>query len=124
MLWCCPDKAYLHNVRRQMEEFLADRLALRTNNKTQIRPTRQGVEWVGFRVWPSHVLMRKSSAKRMKRRLKALQRQYAKGYIGYQEVNQSVQSYMGILMHCDSGPLREKVLGNLVFERNNREAVR
>lgn len=117
-----PSKAVLHRARRCMEDFLVSRLALRTNEKTQIRPVSQGIEWVGFRVWPDLVLLRKSGAKRMKRRLKALQRHYAEGRIGFQEVNQSVQSYRGILMHCDSGPLREKVFGELMFERKQQVA--
>lgn len=112
-----PSKAELHQARRAMEDFLISHLALRTNEKTQIRPVSQGIEWVGFRVWPSHTLLRKSTAKRMKRRLKALQRHYAEGRIGFTEANQSVQSYRGILLHCDSGPLREKVFGDLAFER-------
>jgi RNA-directed DNA polymerase len=113
-----PDKAVLHQVRAAMEKFLSSRLALRTNAKTQIRPVSQGLEWVGFRVWPSHTLLRKSSAKRMKRRLKALQRHYAEGRIDVPTVNQSIQSYRGILMHCDSGPLRKSVFENLVFRRD------
>jgi RNA-directed DNA polymerase len=114
-----PDKGELHRVRRAMEDFLQSHLALRTNEKTQIRPVSQGIEWVGFRVWPSHTLLRKSSAKRMKRRLKALQRHYADGRIGVPEVRQSIASYEGILAHCNSGPLRKAVFESLVFQRKN-----
>ena len=112
-----PSKAELRRVRAEMEEFLWTHLALRTNNKTQVRPVSQGIEWVGFRVWPTHAKLRKSTAKRMRRRLRSSQRQYARGEVEFQEVNASVQSYMGMLKHCDSYRLRTKLFGELEFRR-------
>lgn len=111
------DKAVLHRAREAMSDFLVTRLALRTNNKTQIRPISQGVEWVGFRVWPTHVKLRKSTAKRMKRRLRSLQSKYARGEVGVDEIHAVVQSYMGMLKHCNSHRLREKLFGELEFRR-------
>lgn len=105
------NKRDLHLFRREIEEFLLTRLALKTNEKTQIRPTRDGVEWVGYRVWPTHVKLRKSTAKRMKRRLKSLKRKYERGEVSLETVNQSVQSYFGILKHCNSYHLVESIFG-------------
>ncbi len=112
MLVLADNKRYLHEVRREIEEFLLARLALKTNIKTQIRPVTQGIEWVGFRVWPTHVKMRKSTSKRMKRRLKSLKRKNERGEVDFETVNQSVQSYFGILKHCDSYRLIQAVFGD------------
>jgi len=112
-----PDKKYLHECRASIEEFLETRLALRTNRKTQIRPIKLGIDWVGYRVWPSHTLLRKSAAKRMKRRLKKLQKDFIDGMIPFEKFNSSFNSYMGILKHCNSRGLREKLCE--VLERKN-----
>ena len=40
-------------------------LHLQLNNKTCIRPVRLGAEFVGFRVWSTHVKLRKKTAKKM-----------------------------------------------------------
>ena len=111
LLVLADNKCYLHEVKAEIQEFLLTHLALKTNNKTQIRPVRDGIEWVGFRVWPTHIKMRKSTAKRMKRRLKALMRKYQRGEMDWQAVNQSVQSYFGILKHCNSYGLRNAIWG-------------
>lgn len=111
------DKKVLHKTRCVLEDFLTSKLALKLNpHKTQIRPAYQGIEWVGYRVWPTHIKLRKSTAKRMKRRLKSLAKKYERGEIGLNTVNQSVQSYIGILNHCNSYFLREKVFNELVFK--------
>lgn len=53
----------------------------------------------------------------MKRRLKYLQRAYARGEVDWEEVNASVQSYLGLLKHCNSYRLRKKLFDDLVFVR-------
>lgn len=111
------DKPYLHQIRSDIEAFLDDRLALRTNGKTQIKPIKQGVEWVGYRVWPTYCLVRRSTSKRMRQRLRGLSKAYANGNAELSEINQSVQSYLGVLKHCDSYRLKKAIFGNLVFRR-------
>ena len=102
-----------------MEEFLDYKLKMKLNNETCVRTHSQGVEWVGYRVWPTHIKVRKSTARRMKARLKYLQGLYTAGEASWEEVNASVQSYLGILKHCNSYNLREKLFGNLVWARDN-----
>jgi hypothetical protein len=53
----------------------------------------------------------------MKRRLKYLQQDYARGEVDWEEVNASVQSYLGLLRHCNSYNLRRKLFETLVFIR-------
>lgn len=112
-----PDKQYLRWVEGEISTFLEDYLRLQLNNKTTVRTAGQGIDFCGFRVWPTHTKMRKKSALKMKHRLKYLQRAYARGNVGWEEVNASVQSYMGILTHCNSYNLREKIFGELVWRR-------
>lgn len=111
------DKKVLWEIKNCAESFLEDRLKLRLNEKTCIRAASQGIDWVGFRVWPTHIRLRKSSAKRMKRRLKHLQQLYGAGEIDLDPINASIQSYLGILGHCNSYNLRNKVFSDLVFTK-------
>ena len=75
---------------------------LSLNNKTCIRPITLGIDFLGYKVWSTHVKLRKSSARKMKRRIKYLQKQYARGEIDFKKVNNTMQSYFGLLKHCDS----------------------
>ena len=106
-----------------MEDFLDSKLRMRLNNKTCVRTQGQGIDWVGYRVWSTHVKLRKSTAQRMKARLKYLQGLYSIGEASLDEVNASVQSYLGMLKHCNSYNLREKLVSDLVWIRDSAQQL-
>lgn len=106
------DKAYLHEVKAKIEEFLNNELELHLNNKTCIRPISVGLEFVGYRIWPTHRKLKKKTAKKIRRRVKYLTHKYQKGEIEWEELNASIQSYMGILKYCNSHGLQKKVFEN------------
>lgn len=111
------DKAYLREIKQEIQTFLAERLRLTLNGKSCIRTIDQGIDWVGYRIWSTHKKLRKSTARKMRRRLKYLQRAYTWGEVGFEDVNASVQSYLGLLKHCNSYNLRRKLMGTLAFRR-------
>jgi Retron-type reverse transcriptase len=112
-----PDKKYLWQLKDEIRSFLDNRLHLVLNSKTTVRTTKQGVDFCGYRIWPTHRKLRKRTALKMKRRLKWLQRAYARGEVNFNNVNASVQSYCGLLKHCNSFSLRRKLFDGLVFVR-------
>lgn len=115
------DKAYLHALRRTLEEWLWDRLRLRLNNKTQIFPVagRRGraLDFLGYRMWCTHRRLRGDSVKRMERRLREMQYQYKRGEIGLAEVRQRVNSWVAHADHADTENLKRQLLGSAVFVR-------
>ena len=96
------DKKQLHEWKELINTFLQERLKLDLNKKTCIRPVALGIEFCGYRVWATHTKLRKSTALKMKRKLKQVQEKYADGEMTYERAMQTVNSYMGILKHCDS----------------------
>jgi len=105
------DKQQLHEYRHKIEAFVNERLKLDLNDKTHIRPLTLGVEFCGYRVWSSHIKLRKPSALRMRRRLKKLQKDYAAGQLSDFDVRQSLASYNGMLKHCNSYRMQRKIFG-------------
>jgi RNA-directed DNA polymerase len=107
-----PDKAHLHRVRRRIEEFLRDRLRLQTNTKTQVFPVGpRALDFLGYRIWPTHRLLRKASVKRMRRAL----RFFAGQRDGFKRARPVVCSWIGHAMHADTYRLRRAVLGSVGF---------
>jgi retron-type reverse transcriptase len=49
------DKAYLHEVLCKIENFLRDTLKLSLNPKTGIFPGKHGINFCGYRIWPTHI---------------------------------------------------------------------
>lgn len=104
-----PDKKYLEKVKNKIADFLAKELHLQLNKKTCIRPTSMGIEFVGFRIWSTHIKLRKKTAKKLKNRLKYMFAAYSAGEIDKDTLDRSVASYRGILQHFNSYGLRQSL---------------
>jgi hypothetical protein len=79
------------------------------------------VGFCGYWIWTTHRKLRKSTAKKMKRRLRYLMRACARGGAAPADLNASWQSYRGLLMHCNSYQLKSKLeeqMGDMLSERN------
>lgn len=105
------DKKELHRVRREIETFLEDYLHLELNNKTAVRPVNLGIDFCGYVTWSTHRNLRKSTKKKIKRRVKKLSVKFKDEEIGLDKLNATVQSYLGILKHCNSYNLKQKIFG-------------
>lgn len=123
-------KPQLHAWREQIETFMRERLKLDLNpKKTFIRPINLGIEFCQYKIFPTHKKLKKSTALRMKRRLKFIQEKYAAGEITLDRANKTVQSYIGMMSHCNSYLLRRKIFGDpegeekgwFVLQRDNNE---
>jgi retron-type reverse transcriptase len=117
-----PDKAHLQRLRGQIETFLWRQLRLTTNHKTQVFPVRaiagRPLDFLGYRIWPTHRKLRKDSVRRMKRRLKRMAADYAQGRIGLAQINPRVQSWIAHARHASTWRLRGKLLGSVAFKKD------
>ncbi len=106
MLIFSDDKAVLRDAVDFVETFLRDRLKLTLSKKT-IYPTSHGVDFVGYRHFPSgKILLRKSTAKRMKRRLKALPWELKHGIISAGSARSVLMSTKGWLQWANTHNLQ------------------
>lgn len=100
------DKNFLRNVLMAIKMYLKEVLNLRLKSNYQIFPVDdRGVDFVGYRFYHTHVLLRKS----IKIRLFKLIRRYQSGKIDKQELRRRMQSYFGWLKFCNSKNLLRKI---------------
>ena len=111
------DKKRLREVLKKMDDFLTFHLALKLNNKTCIRTETQGVDFCGYRVWRTHIRLRKKSALKMKKHIKFLQREFSRGRIKTDRFRNSLMSYLGMMSHCDSFSLKNKLMQNVLLTK-------
>lgn len=104
-----PEQATLRRYKDVIGSFLTCELALDLNEKTSIRPMRRGVEFVGVRIWPTHMKLRKSTVGRLKREVRKISAQYAEGQISREKFNRHVASLRGLLEHTESASLRGRL---------------
>lgn len=106
------DKKQIKEWHCLLEKFANDVMKMELNDKTCIRPIHQGIEFCGFRIWATHIKLRKSTALKMKRNLKGVMKKYKNGDITLEFANQVVNSYFGLLKHSDSFALRSEIFGD------------
>ncbi len=114
------DKKYLGMIRDTIADFLDTKLHLQLNKKTCIRPTSMGIEFVGFRIWSTHIKLRKKTAKKLKKRLQHMFNAYRIGEIDKDTLNRSIASYRGVLKHFDSYGMRQS-LNKMYKEITNKK---
>lgn len=61
---------HLRKVRASIEELSREQLGLRFS-KWSIQPVSRGANFVGYRIWPTHKLLRRDSVTRAKRKIRA-----------------------------------------------------
>ena len=62
----------LHDMKAAIEQFALAEMGM-TFSKWSVSPISRGVNFLGYRIWPKHKLLRKQSVVRAKRAIKALQ---------------------------------------------------
>lgn len=63
------DMGHLHRVRREIEVFSAQKLGLRFS-KWSVAPASRGINFLGYRIWATHKLLRRDSVTRAKRKIR------------------------------------------------------
>ncbi len=119
-------KKQLHDWRQCIELFLAEELELKTNSKTQVFPISKSngraLDFLGYRIYQSHRLLRKSSVKRIKSKLKKFHKKYRDGTIEQKAITQAITSWVAHANHADTFHLRTHLFKQ-TFKRGSNNAV-
>lgn len=120
------DKNYLEKVLDGIREYAEDVLHLEFNEKTQVFPISQGVDYIGWHFYLTDrgkviKRLRNSNKRRFKRRLKSFARKYAKDEVELDAIKRSLVSYNGHLKHGHTWKLRKHVYSGFVLKRQETE---
>ena len=99
------DKGFLNEMKAVISEFAAARLKLRLS-KCELAPVTDGVDFLGYRHFRKYVLLRKSTARRLVKRLKLIPALYEKNRITSEYIRSSIASAKGWLQWANTKNLR------------------
>ena len=113
----CPDMETAREALRLTRERFSG-LGLELNQKTNIFPLRNGIDFCGFHVYLTQTgkvikKLRHSSSKRMKRRIRKWEEQYAAGEITREKIEESYVAWEAHAKHGDTGALRKQMRARL-----------
>lgn len=107
------DKAQLHAWRQAIETFLAQKLRLLLHpRKSTIFPTHTGIDFCGFRLYPTHRRLRRSSVRRFVRRFRWQRTAYRRGELSLDDLHRSVCSWIAHAAHGDTWRLRARIFAD------------
>lgn len=107
----CDDFILAHNNKEWLKaqipvltDFLMKELHLTLHpQKMHLRPWHWGVDWLGFRVYPDHRVLRHKTRKRFKKNILKNVDRYLDGEIDYEDIQPVLGSYLGLLKHGSEG---------------------
>ena len=114
----------VERCKERIEEFLNEQLHLELNAKTTINKVRNGISFVGLQIHVGWRKMNRKPLKKMKARIRFIEKQYSAGLIDLEAVQNTMASYYGMMSHCNSYGLRRWIERNITFQRQDKEETR
>lgn len=109
-----PDKEHLKQAREQIRTFLKEKLALNLHRKKNtINNVRDGVPFVGYRIFYDHLLVRGNTLARMQKKYRRRVKLFQNGLISENKLVQAQYSIRGHLKHANTYRL-----GQTMFAKN------
>lgn len=110
-----PDKETCKIVKNKIETFIGNFLELELNHKSRYYPCDQGVNFCGFRIWPTHRLLRKHCKTKIKRHVNKWNKLWNANGLDFNIVLPSLNSWIGHASHCNSYNFKRKILDKSEF---------
>ena len=128
--WKCylryaDDMLFLHREQDALTELqprlaarLAEAFALALNDrKTEVRRTGSGVDFLGYRLFYHHRLLRRKNMGKARRRLERLARAYAAGKVDAADIRRSLVGWLGYARFADTYNFRRRLFAGFRLRR-------
>jgi hypothetical protein len=99
------NKHYLTDMQTTITNFVADKLSM-SLSKSDVFPISHGIDFLGYRHFHNKILLRKSTAKRIKKRIELLPGRLKHGEITLDQYRSSIASTLGWLKWANSHNFR------------------
>ena len=100
------DKEFLRSVLLAIKLYMSQVLKLELKPNYQIFPVEsRGIDFVGYKFYHSHTLLRKS----IKNRINKLINSYKRGCVSQYQLESRMRAYFGWLKYCDSKHFLQKI---------------
>jgi hypothetical protein len=112
------DKAQLHEWKTAVRDFLAGQLRLVLHPlKSLVFPVKVGLDFCGFRLYPTHRRLRRSAIRRFVQRFRCQRQALWRGELLLADMTTSVQCWIAHAAHGDTWRLRERLFADYPLSR-------
>ena len=104
------DKEELYEAKIRIRDFLKNKLQLDLHEgKSQVYKTRNGIKFLGFRIYENHRRLASDNVKRFKKRLKRFAYDAENGRIDAEKISDSIRCWVAHSRYADTGGLRHRI---------------
>lgn len=111
----CKDKLEAQRVIALVNEEV-NKISLKLNPNSTIIPVKLGIDYVGYRIYLTHVLPRKRIIKNLRKDLKELRILYNSNLITFEEIRPRLASAIGYAKHCRSRNTMNKLIYEFLYD--------
>ncbi len=97
-------------IKQKIEKFLNENLGLKLNSKTTYFKINCGVNFLGYKVFYNHILLRTSNKKKIYKKIKKLNKLYENKTFDFEKARQSLNSWIGHAKNANSYHLINDVM--------------
>ncbi len=106
------DKRELWKYLSDIRGFLWEKLILEIKDEASyIAPISQGIPFLGFRIFPGTVRLKRENLVRFNRKVRGREKAFAKGYISHEQLTESVRGMVAHVSHANT----HRMLGKIFF---------
>ncbi len=101
----------LESYKTQIDQFLKEQLKIELHEtKSKIIPMEKGVNFLGFRIFHYHKLLRKSNLRKFRKNLASMKEEFDDGAIDYDKVYDKLIGWHAYAEQANTYKLRKKVM--------------
>ncbi|MBI5731735.1 MAG: group II intron reverse transcriptase domain-containing protein [Candidatus Magasanikbacteria bacterium] len=118
------DKSHLEGLKDAICQFVEDKLHLTIHpNKITLQKFSQGLDFLGYVLLPHYRVLRTKTKKRMFKKIKKKVEEFNEELITDFELNQSAQSYLGMLTHCQGYNLETELKNEIWLNKKSEQSL-
>lgn len=117
MAFISRDKNELEFILDKTRQFLKERLGLFLNpKKTLLKPTADGLDFLGYRIFYHHLLIRRKNMKKVRRRFASMASLYERDGFSLEDVKRSLAGWLGYACFANSYNFRKRLFADFVLK--------
>lgn len=103
------NKEEAKRILNEITVFLENNLMLKLNKKTNYFKAKQGVLFCGYKVYQTHILLKKDNKKKIRKKVETWNKLYEKNQLDFKATSMKLNSWIGHASNCDSYYLIKKI---------------
>jgi len=115
------DKQFLWSILEKIKSKLYDLRLILNKSVTNLHPVKEGTEFLGFRIYPTHIKVRKATVYRYVRKTDKKIKKLIAGDFSYDKLKQSYVAWKGHIEHANGFNLKRMVAIRLI---NNNMSIK